>query len=396
MSRAFLLLVLLAGAGCGAPAAGPVAGEASEAIPGITRESLLAAARGAGEHLLAHQGPDGRFRDPYHPEEDAEGPPANLRRQAKAARALFRLHGVTGDAAFLAGGERALGPLLERLERASVPAVEGELVAVVEEDEDAPVGTTALLLLALLEHRAVTGEDRRQELMDGLGRFLMHRQRPDGRFELADPPEGSGRPLDQFPLPGEPGQAVLALIGVARLDPAFTTSRWYNGADRGSGWLMGARDLGKTYNRLPEDDWLMLALDELHELSGGRKSYYLHGRRMTQGILDELEEAATTSAPRPGTIQTARRATALAAMVKIARRAGVDDGPYLQALEATVTVLLQAQVTEEEAAALPNPRLAIGGLRHSAEGSALPLDAASYQVNVLLAFRGLLLSEPAA
>jgi len=265
--------------------------------------------------------------------------------------ALLEVYGQTGETRYLEGAEAGLKHLLDRV-RPPRPEDGDEGFLVVASEDVGSVGASALTLLALLEHRAVTVSKERVaegpvaevpaswaygETMAGLARFLSFQEQADGEIILRYP-YGTSRG-GPFQAPFASATAALALLRYARVHPNGVLSTWFNDAERAAGWLMAVRDLGKTYDELPHDFRLLQALDELHELSGGGRTYYLHARRVAEGILETLEEVpeqGPTSCPS----QTMARAAALVSVIRIARRAELPAEAYETALAAMLKEVL--------------------------------------------------------
>ncbi|MCH9650525.1 MAG: hypothetical protein K0U98_19985 [Deltaproteobacteria bacterium] len=365
--------------------------------PEITPDALLSAAIAGGEYLLRHQLPDGSFGYNYDPRFDGYLGASNLLRQAGTCYSLFELFEKTGDERFLVAGEGGLESLLRFARPPRPEDTEAGFEAIVSRGGRAKLGGTALALLALLKHYEVTEDDRWREKMDRLARFLTFQQAPDGRFEhLYFLGKAEGPPFESLYYPGE---AVLALVRYSRIHPEGSQSSWFNAAERGAGWLMGVRDLGKTYDQLPHDHWLLMALDELHELTGGRRQYYLHGRRIALGILSTQRQedpnpewVGTYYAP-PGSTSTATRSEALIAIHSITLRAEVDPGQYQIALEKAAAFQLRCQFNEENVLYLPRPDRSLGGFREGLAQWSVRIDYVQHNLSSLLGLREILLTH---
>lgn len=362
--------------------------------PEITPGALLAAAIAGGEYLLAHQLPDGLFGYNYDPRFDGYLGASNLLRQAGTCYSLFELFEATGDERFLAAGERALESLMRFSRGPRQEDADAGFEAIVSRGGRAKLGGSALALLALLKHHQVTENDRWWDQMALFARFLTFQQAPDGRFEhLYFLDKASRRPFESLYYPGE---AVLALVRYSRIHPEGPRSSWFNAAERGAGWLMGVRDLGKTYDQLPHDHWLLMALDELHQTTGGKRLYYLHGRRIAQGILsmqrqdDSNPDWIGSYYTPPGSTSTATRSEALIAMHSIALRAKVDPGQYQIALEKAVAFQLRCQFTEENVLYLPRPDRSLGGFREGLTQWNVRIDYVQHNISSLLGLREIL------
>ena len=348
----------------GSSAVGTSVAEASPAALVVDPSALLEAARAAADFLLYHQGSDGSLAFRSQPGVDGLQRRDNDLHQAGACLALLEVYRHTGEARFRKGAEAGLSLLLEQTRGPRPEDAEAGFRAVVFAGVGT-VGASALTLLALLEHRAATGSEDWSEAMAGLALFLAFQEGVDGeilpRYLYDDAQAGP------FEIPYASSTATLALVRYARISPQGVLSSWFNDAERGAGWLMAVRDLGRTYDELPHDSRLLQTLDELHELSGGGRTYYLHARRVAQGILEAREEE-TVKPCSPGTMM---RAAGMASVVRIARRARVSAAVYEAALEEMVEDLLRCQVTERSVTDLPHLERTLGAMLRDS-GSGLP------------------------
>jgi hypothetical protein len=302
----------------------------------------LTTAAHLGEALLERQGEEGLFADPPALAPWRSGPFLDAWRwtlHARSCSALFRLFEATGDPRFRDAAERGLWHLATALE---APAEGGEGRRVGHR-----LDTTAETLLAALEWLRVTGDTADPAQLEvalaaprALGLYLLSRQDRDpdsktrGAFDLATP----------YPLPRAPGLATLALARLADLDPQCRGEApcpWREGAEAGAGWMMAVRDIGKNFDQLPRDAPSLLALDALHRANPeAGNSYFLHARRMGEGIL--------RTAPPRNHLEAAERARALAAVASISRRSGADDAERFTAGAREALQALEGQPPRRE------------------------------------------------
>ncbi|MCB1033002.1 MAG: hypothetical protein KDD47_04110 [Acidobacteria bacterium] len=380
-------------AACSSPEPPPAASAAQAQDP-VTPEVLLAAARAGGDFLLRVQRDDGTFPEAYEVEggEASGSTEENHLLQAGLCRSLARLAAATAQPQYEEGADRCLDVLLAG-RAAPRPEHRDRGFAMVTDGADptaGDLGATALTLLALVEK----GPERRSmedlESLRSLAAFLVFQQSrvgaPTYRYPLGEPAEASER----HHLEGTyaPTQAALALVRLSRLDEEKAV-RWRQGAERFLGWVMAVRDLGRTYDRLPEDPWMLAALTELYEATGGGRTYYLHGRRTAAGILRDLAFETET----PGSFLGARRVEALAAMIRLAKAAGEDPSPYRKACEATARYLLRCQITETERSAAGMPSLVLGGIRNEPRGGRIASAGMVHALGAWLDLRSRLLEE---
>jgi len=143
-----------------------------------------------------------------------------------------------------------------------------------------------------------------------------------------------------------------------------------------------------------------MGLDELYELTGDNR-YATHAARIAEAIVDAQRRASPhpdwigSFYDPPRSTPTATRAEGLAAATRLARRAGKDDAPYLEALRRMATFQLRCQITPENGLYLPRPDLAQGGFRRSLTNWEIRIDYVQHNLSALLGLRSLLLSSGA-
>ena len=367
----FLAALVGAPAGCG-PAgsedAGSAVREPRPALP-VTEAALREALRAGGDYLLRLQREDGSFPQSYDPLTGGYGGDSrrNHLLQAAACTTLYRLLPIVEDPRLGAAADRCLGYLLSsaRGPRAEDRGLGFEVISDGADPDRGDLGATALTLLALADGAMARGDLQELPRMRRQARFLLFLQTEEGRPTYHYLYEGGQAPAAESSY--APAQAALALVRLSRLDRE-NEELWRQGAERFAGWLMAVRDLGKTYERLPHDPWLLQALAELYEVSGGGRTYFLHGRRIAAGILRAGEAGGEDPPSGPPFLtstrafEAARRADALASMVRMAEEAGEDSKAYRRGLEGIVSSLLDLQLKRPEESRGP-ARRALGGVR---------------------------------
>ena len=99
--------------------------------------------------------------------------------------------------------------------------------AALADAESAPLGASALMLVALSERRLLTGDEQHDETMRELGRFLVAMQHDDGSFNAYwdVETEQPDTVTESAFFPGEANWA-LALLHEAMPDEGFDTAAW--------------------------------------------------------------------------------------------------------------------------------------------------------------------------
>jgi hypothetical protein len=219
--------------------------------PAAARDSALR----AGAWLVRNQLPDGQYLYEWLEETDQPTTAYNIVRHAGVTMSLYQLAGQTGDKTAFAGAERATAWMLVRL------IAHDDWVALAEPDQ-APLGASALMLVSLAERRLLTGDTHYDEVMQGLGRFMLAMQRDDGGFSTRWYTGTQERdPVDTSPyFPGEAAWA-LALLHEALPDTAFETA-----TRRAVDFITTRRDEVEEVEFPPlNDHWASYAMAEMAE-----------------------------------------------------------------------------------------------------------------------------------
>jgi len=232
------LSVLVLGAGVLRVAVVP-----AEVCPPVDRGAVEAAAQAAVGWLVAGQAPSGRFTYGYDRGTDRVNPLYNEARHGGAVMGLYRAHAVLGSETALAAADRGLGFTLDDLfDHGDWEAWAPQGVA--------PVGGNALLLAGLATRRLDTGDPMHDDLMRGIGRFLLAQQQPDGSvYDSFDTATGSVVPVYSLYSTGEASWAL------ALLEQVFPGEGWGEAAGRTLDYMATRRDrVEGRLSRLP-DHW---------------------------------------------------------------------------------------------------------------------------------------------
>jgi hypothetical protein len=218
----------------------------AETCPPADRPAIRQAIERAESWLVRDQRQDGRFLYGYSSDEDEVSSDYNSTRHAGVMDVLYRLGSI-------------------RAADAGLRYVRGNLVrhagwtAFAPAGEDANVGANALLVVALVHRREVTGDERYDELARRVGRFLVAQRRPDGSVLQY------WRPATRRSVPGvfgtySTGEAFYALALLHRTSPR---TGWARHAHDIAAYLATRRDRAEGYAYRQADHWAAYGLAEL-------------------------------------------------------------------------------------------------------------------------------------
>ena len=252
--RALLVLTLLLVVAFGAVAP-------PERCPKVTGADLQRSSQAAVDWFVRNQYANGAWLYEYRRGSDASTPEYNDVRHAGAVMALYQAAqaGHPGALGAADGGTSwALDRLTQRDDWAAV-TVNGATAT----------GTTALLAAGLDYRRAATGDDRYDDVMRRLGRFLVGQVQPSGAV-LAFYDTGRDRPV-----PGEyskyfTGEAYWAL---ARLARTFPDERFGEAAHRIGAYLATERDEKEGHWPPIADHWAEYGMSESTPLTAAELAY---------------------------------------------------------------------------------------------------------------------------
>lgn len=365
-----------------------------EVCPPITPASARASIAEAAAWLERGVQPDGRYTYGYDRKLDLVSSDYNITRHAGVMFGLYRLAGATEDEQALAAAEHGLEFL-----HANV-LLHGDWSAFAEPGQDARLGASALMAIALVHRRFATGDGGEDDLLRGLGRFLVVMQQPDGSL------------LDRWsraaeaPVPGEyskfgTGQTLWTF---ALLDKLFPGEGWGEPARRLARFLATRRDDVEGYLFTFPDHWAAYALAELGPAKLGEPEiayardlagiFGLNSRLESQsgeGGINRILRGEPASGAGLGTV-----AEGLAALWRLSladpRLADLTDNLAAR-LRCTAGRAVERQIDPAEAEDEPRPLLARGAW--FTEGGYTQMDHQRHPLSGLLATLPLLQGEPA-
>lgn len=229
----------------------------AEHCPPADADAVVASADAAGEWLAVNQRNDGSFTYGYDRSADEVSTGYSIVRHAGATMALYQLAGAVPrpDGLVLAAGDRSLRFLQE-----AALIVNDDWVAIGQTGQPGSLGATGLTIAGLGLRRDATGDDRFDELMQQMGRFVVAQQQSDGSLLARWDRETRAPVPDQYDVFAT-GEGVWALAMLHRMFPG---EGWDAPALLTMEYLMdGTRERNEgEVTRLP-DHWAAYALEEL-------------------------------------------------------------------------------------------------------------------------------------
>jgi hypothetical protein len=361
---------------------------ASVPVRNPTSTQIIDACRIAGDFLVRTQRATGRWYYEYYASRDRSNKKAyNILRHAGTTYSLFQLYGVISEKRYANAATRGLRYLEKSIE--ADPVDDKRLF--VREGKHIKLGGAGLGLMAYVEKEKVLGTTAgEKKTMEGLARHLMLSQKADGSFH------------SYHALPGKtakkrrsiyyPGEAMVGLIRYHQIRPERKDC--LEAVIKAANYLIQKRwnMLGIRFN-IPPDAWLMLALEELHEVTGDRvyAKYCFEiakGMKFDQwiSIYPQYDYYGGFFPVAPQITPAGARSEGLTAAWLIAQRMG--DQNMIEGLTATIRrsagFQLSGLIRKPFAALYKNPKRALGVFRHNATSNRTRIDYNQHNISGLL------------
>ena len=360
----------------------------------LTAADLLERARAAGTFLTKWCSQDGAFTFQWQAEATGftlnrpvwqTGPDEKipLRDHAEAALALARLKKAADTPEFLHASRRTLEHILTFLRPYGNDARAGCLV----EGFRSTLEANAMTVLALLEYREAAGSFEYREALAKLALYILRQLQPDGTFVCE-----RTYPADNISSVVSLPVSSLAAVALVRLYETTGRPAFLAGAQKALAILLKTYVEGRAMDRLPRDEWLLLALDQC----------FTYGRdeALTQAV-EKIALAIETDQTRaadfpdlvgsvnnsPSATIVAGRTRALAVAARLLRDTGRDKAAEKLIADTHLNLVfqLQAQMDEPVALYFATPADYLGAFRDHVMAFGFALHCQSQQILSLLA-----------
>jgi len=223
----------------------------AEVCPAVTTADVAASVDGAITWLIGGQDESGRYLYGFDRDTGVESPSYNEARHAGVTMSLYQAHIALGRPDALSAADRGIGLALADM-------YDGPGWSAWRPFGDVQVGPNGLLLAALSLRREATGEPIYDEIMRGIGRFLVSQQQPDGSIYNTWVVE-TRQPRPTFG-PFATGEAAWAL---ALLDRAFPGEGWGEAAARTVDYMATDRNVNEGHLTSLPDHWAAYTISDL-------------------------------------------------------------------------------------------------------------------------------------
>jgi hypothetical protein len=335
-------------------------------------------------YLIRHQKPDGTFYLRYEPFQNRLYEGDSLPWLAHAAWVLARSHKILGDRK----ADAAAGKAVRSLLRAAVAGKDGIWL---QGPETSTIAELSFLLLALCERNsgARSGEAARtaRQIADTLWSAIDSH----GRIATHRPPADCPNSYQDY----FPGQALLALgaavgagysrLGKHRLDRLRAAFRYYRHRFR------YRRNFGQV-------SWLMQAFAAWWKVTGDRAFSDLVfevGDWVVDYQLEKTGAFINDHQPDTPGYTTALYLEGIAAALELAGSFGDRERyeKYVTTCSRAYEFIDRLVIQKRDYAVLPNPELAIGGLRQSIHRSEIRIDFVQHSLSSVLSLYPILVHD---
>ncbi len=360
---------------------------ASSPLPSLTGSQIGAYLLLGGDYLCRLLQDDNRFVYEGDVGRDTTTNNYNQLRHAGTIYALYQLYQATGVPTYRETADRAWTWLMAqvRTDRDS----RGNVCAYTVEDGKIKLGSSGLTLIALSERLRINRNDADLALGRQLANHILRSQRPNG--SLASYHALPGKKAKRQRSIYYPGEAMLGLIRFYQFDP---NPAYVNAVAKAADYLIHDRwrVIGLELF-VPPDAWLMLALNELHQVRP-QADYADYCLKLADGMMaDQLLADWQVPYPdyrggyfpyAPQVTPAGSRMEGLTAAYLVAQRTGRDTTALKRTIAAAARFQLQCMIRPEFAHLYPKPQMALGAFRHSPISNRVRIDYNQHNISGLL------------
>jgi len=351
-----------------------------------------AAAIAGGDFILRQLQDDGRFHYQYFPYLNRHPDPNrgvySLPRHAGTVYSLALLFGLTGEARFKTGAEKAIAWLVERLPK----TCGAQDRTCVPKKNRADLGSTALTIVGMLEYQRRTGDPRYADDVRRLLRFVLALQRENGDFNHLFDLE-KNHIDDETRLMFFSEEAALALVMGHKLlgDEAYLPA-----ARRALDYLTREKyDFFLGHFIYGADHWTCIAAEEAYphlddpgylDFCRGysrfiRRIQYLDGEWDNVDFRGHYGFSGLLVPQAPG---AAGFTEAVVSTERLSRYHGIQDPALQRQVGDALDALSREQVRTDNAWMMPSPAAAAGGFRRSLVESEIRIDFTQHAASALI------------
>ncbi|MCX7703876.1 MAG: hypothetical protein N2234_07260 [Planctomycetota bacterium] len=339
----------------------------------------------AADYLVRIQKENGLFGYFYDAATDKFIEGESYIRQAGTACALLQVYDLTKERRYLTAAEKSLSFLRSVCKEHP----QHKFAFIREPDGATTLGSAAVLLWALANHKDVTGSEEFAPVAHNLASFLLFMQSSDGSFNTVyDPATDSAM---KTPVMFHPGEAVLALASAAR---SFKEERYLNAAVKAYRAL--AAECAHRLKSEPYhiDAWLMKSANVLapHLKSSDFDVVYSMANTLVAAQKALLESpyldyrgAFSVKHGYPSAISDAALCEGLAAAYSIAvSTSNLKAKEYADALKLQACFHLRHRIDRTNGHFLPNLERAYGAFISSPFHLQVRIDGVQHTISALL------------
>jgi len=359
----------------------------AEVCPAVSVQDVDAAIDSAASWAVDNLGEDGRFLYRYDRVANTVSTSYNLPRHAGMSTALFQAV-AAGHTDLLPGADASLEYMLDNLFE------HDNWIAFTTPGRKVKIGSTGLMISALVHRRVATGDPVHDDVIRGAARFLVQQQEPSGAMPAFWDRDTQAPTVGIYGAFGT-GEAMwgLALAGQVFPDDGFTEAARRTGA-----YIAGHRRIAEGHElRLP-DHWASYGFDSLGGSSTAIEERYVQLLAADFAVMTRVESTRTNE----GLRRWLRWGQALGAglgalgegvagMYRLSATEEVlrdDRAALAEHLRCIGGMLVERQTTPEEAASDPLPEFSAGAWFRD---GATQVDDQQHTLSALLTIRDALL-----